>query len=178
MGRERPHLYIIAAVANNGVIGARGALPWRLAADLRQFKQRTMGHTIIMGRKTFESIGRALPGRHSVVISSRRGLDLPAGVQRAADLAAALEAAQQNGPSDAAFVIGGCQVFRAAIPLAECIYLTRVSADVPGDVYFPAVDWSEWSLTASEAHAADSRNEYATHFETWRRRVPSAALSG
>ena len=176
MVRDRPHVSIIAAVANNGVIGAQGGLPWRLSADLRQFKRRTMGHTIIMGRKTFESIGRALPGRYSVVISRHRELVLPAGVQQAADMPAALEAAQQGGFSDTAFVIGGRQVFAAAIPLAERIYLTRVCADVPGDVYFPDVDWSAWLLVTSESHAQDAHNEYATTVEMWQRRELDASL--
>jgi len=132
---------IVAAVARNGVIGRDGGLPWHLPADLARFKRLTMGHVLVMGRRTYESIGRPLPGRTTIVVSRRQHL-APAGVIIAADVERAIE----HGLTldDMVFVVGGTTVFERALPLADELALTLVDAEPEGDTYFPAVDWSEW----------------------------------
>ena len=165
------HLTLIAAVAENGVIGRGGDLPWRLSTDLRRFKRLTMGHAILMGRKTWESIGRPLPGRTSIVLSSQA--DYPPGydgVFVASDLEAALaQAARTDCMQDEAFVIGGAQIYAAALPLADRLLLTRVHAVVAGDATFPEVDWRQWQLVSEEAHTAGENDDHATSFQVWQR---------
>ena len=160
-------LSIIVAVAENGVIGRENCLPWRLSADLKRFKQLTMGHAIIMGHKTYESIGRPLPGRRMIVISRQTNYHAPH-ANVAGNLADALKLAGQQYEIEA-FVIGGAEVFKLALPIAERMYLTRVHAPVPGDVYFPAVDPASWQLFESQPHPADEKNEYPFTFERYER---------
>jgi dihydrofolate reductase len=140
---------IVAAVARNGVIGVDGGLPWQLPDDLRRFKELTMGHVLVMGRKTYESIGHPLPGRTTVVVTRQE--DWSAGedeVIRARDVAGALALAGEI--DDEVFVVGGGQVYEDALPLADRLELTHVAAEPAGDTYFPAVDWSEWREIARE----------------------------
>ncbi len=132
---------MIAAVADNGVIGADGTLPWHLPADLRHFKKTTLGKPVIMGRRTFESIGRPLPGRRNLVLSRRRGFAAD-GVERADSVAAALALA---GAVDEAVVIGGGRVYTQALPLTGRLYLTQIHAPIDGDTYFPALRTAEWA---------------------------------
>lgn len=146
-----PVVALIAAVADNGVIGRDGALPWRIPADLKWFRARTMGHHVVMGRKTWASIGRPLPGRTNVVVSRDPELSLPDGVVLVDGLAAAIERAGAAG-DDEVFVIGGGELYRAALPQADRIYLTRIHADVEGDASFPPMDASEWVEVAREPH--------------------------
>src|SRR3954468_18964811 len=124
---------LIAAVAENGVIGHDGGLPWHLSDDLRRFKQLTMGHTIIMGRRTWESIGRPLPGRRTVVVTRQPNyrLEDPT-VTVASNLEQGLKTAKNAG-DDEAFIVGGAELYRAALPAADRLYLTRVDAEVDGD---------------------------------------------
>ena len=161
---------IIVAVAENGVIGRGGALPWRLSDDLRRFKQLTMGHTIIMGRRTWESIGRALPGRRTVVVSRnpdfRTNVD---GVTATTSLDKSLSIAEVAG-DDEAFIIGGAELYRESLGRANRLYLTRVCATVEGDTSFPNIEWNDWQLVESEEHDANEKNEYAYRFETYDRR--------
>jgi dihydrofolate reductase len=171
---------IIAAIATNGVIGRNGRLPWRLATDLQRFKRLTMGHTIIMGRKTWESIGRPLPGRTTVVVT--RQSDYRAsheGVRIAASLDDALRIAEAAG-DDETFIVGGAEIYRAALPRADRLYFTEVAADVDGDAYFPlnfdTFDWDAWNIVETEAHEADTQNDYAFVFVTLQRCEPKAAL--
>lgn len=167
-------LSVIVAIAENGVIGRAGGLPWHLSADLKRFKQRTMGHCLIMGRRTFDSIGRALPGRVSIVIS-RSPSSVPAGerilvagsLDEAANLVSSTDLAQ-----DEAFVIGGVEIYRLALPLAQRLYLTRVCATVEGDTHFPTVDWQAWKLIESEPHEADAKNDHPYRFEVYERVEP------
>ena len=156
-------LSLIAAVADNGVIGRDNDLPWRLPADLRRFKRLTMGPHLLMGRKTFESIGRPLPGRTTVVISRGRPA-LPDEVLLASSLERAIEIAAAAG-DDEAFVAGGEEIFREALERADRIYLTRVRADVPGDRFFPALDARRWRLASSEEREPDERNEHRLAFQ-------------
>lgn len=167
-------LSIIVAMAENGVIGRGGQLPWRLSADLRRFKGLTMGHPIIMGRRTWESIGRPLPGRTSIVVS-RSPAFRPAypAVLVADNWATALRlAAVAPGGDAATFAIGGEKVFRAALPTAQRLYLTRVLAEIDGDARFPDFDPRAWGLVSSESRAADADNDYAHCFETYERVTP------
>ena len=160
---------IIAAVAENGIIGRDGKLPWHLSEDLRRFKRLTMGHTIVMGRRTWESIGRPLPGRRMVVVSRQPQYRArPEGVEVAACLNDALRIAEAAG-DDEVFIIGGAELYRAALIKADRLYLTRVRAKVAGDTYFPEVDWQQWRLLESEKHDADDGNDYRYSFEVFER---------
>jgi dihydrofolate reductase len=160
---------IIAAIAENGVIGRQGQLPWRLSDDLRRFKHLTMGHTIIMGRRTWESIGRALPGRRTVVVTRQIGYrTADADVQIATSLDDALNAAATAG-DDEAFIVGGAELYRESLSQANRLYLTRVRAAVEGDTSFPDIQWNNWHLVESEEHDANEKNEYAYRFETYDR---------
>jgi len=153
---------IIVAMAQNRVIGRANGLPWKLSADLKRFKSITMGNHIVMGRKTYESIGRLLPGRTTVIVSRQEGY----GVEGAVVVSSLEEAIAL---SDDLFVIGGGQIYEKALPLAERIYLTRVAAEVEGDTYFPEVDWEGWKLFEEESHPADEKNDHSYTFETWER---------
>jgi dihydrofolate reductase len=148
---------LIFAVASNGVIGRGNALPWRLRDDLRFFVQKTQGHHVIMGRKQYESVGHSLPRRPNLVIS--RNADFPADCPVVPSLGRALELARAAGESEA-FVIGGGEIYALALPLADTLYRTRVLADVPGDVFFPRFDESEWQVRQLAEQAADERNEH------------------
>lgn len=140
----------IAAVSRNGVIGREGRMPWHEPEDLRRFKAITMGHAIVMGRKTFESIGRPLPGRRNIVLTRRPGPRFPEGVLHFNSLEAALQACEELGEAEA-FVIGGAEIYAAALPLCDRLYLTRIDRDVLGDVEFPPWDPGEWKETSREA---------------------------
>jgi dihydrofolate reductase len=160
---------ILVAVAENGVIGRDGKLPWRLSADLRRFKELTMGHTIIMGRRTWESIHRPLPGRRMIVVSRQAGFrtgfdDVPA----AENLDEALYVADAAGENEA-FVVGGAELYREALPQAGRLYLTRVHAKVPGDTQFPLSQLNGWQRVASEHHDADAANNFPISFEIYER---------
>jgi dihydrofolate reductase len=163
------HISIIVAVAENGVIGRGGKLPWQLSDDLRRFKRLTMGHTIVMGRRTWESIGRPLAGRQMIVVSRQPGyrVDLQ-GIRAAANLADALRMAEAAG-DDEAFIIGGAEMYREALPRAHRLYMTRVHAQVAGDTQFPSYDAAEWRQLSSELHAADAKNDLPFSFEVYER---------
>lgn len=169
------HVSIIVAVARNGVIGRDGDLPWRLPADLRFFKRMTTGHHLIMGRKTWASIGRPLPGRTMVVLTRDRAAAFP-GAAVAHALPEALALARAAGDSEA-FVIGGAEAFALALPLADRLYLTRVHAHVEGDVGFPAPVHDDrwlaaegWVEVAREEHAADDQHAFAFTICSFERR--------
>ena len=160
-------LSLIVAISENRVIGREGDLPWHLSADLQRFKRLTMGHHIIMGRTTYDSIGRPLPGRTSVVLSRPASLELP-NVYVVPSLEAALQLASGD---DEAFVIGGAQIYALALPLVQRLYLTRVHAEVPGDTFFPDIDRATWELVEQSEHAADERNDFASTFSILDRRT-------
>jgi len=142
---------IIAAVASNGVIGRDGGLPWHLPGDLRRFRELTVGHAVIMGRKTYESIGRPLPDRVNIVISRQTGF-APSGVVVAGSLQEALALAA--GESEV-FICGGGEIYRQALPLADRIYLTRLDRPYGGDVHFPDIPADEFVETAREPFGGD-----------------------
>lgn len=156
---------LIAAVADNGVIGRANDIPWRLPDDWRRFKQTTMGHHLIMGRRTWESIGRPLPGRRTVVVS-RGEPELPAGVDLAGSLEEALDLARETGDPET-FVAGGAEIYRCALPQAERLLLTRVHATPEGDTRFPAWNPDDWELVSREPHAADERHPVPFTYESW-----------
>jgi dihydrofolate reductase len=155
-------LQVIAAVAANGVIGRGGQLPWHLPDDLKYFKQLTLGHAVIMGRRTFESIGRPLPQRRSIVVSS--SLSPPPQVEVVRTLDEAIRLAK-----DDAFVIGGAMLYAEAIPRADILHLTELDDTVEGDTCFPPFDRSQWRIVEETRHERDDRHAHAFTFRTYRR---------
>jgi dihydrofolate reductase len=143
---------LVVAIGRNGVIGADGELPWPPTGDLAQFKALTMGHPLVMGRTTYESIGRPLPGRTSIVLTRDASWSAP-GVVAAPDLPSALAAAERL--DDDVFVIGGAQIYAAAIAadVVDRMVVTHVQLSPRGDAWFPSVDWTQWRETTRESHA-------------------------
>lgn len=165
----------IAAVAKNGVIGRNGELPWHLPADLRRFRRITWGHPVIMGRRTFESIGRPLPGRANVVLSRSGRSEWPGELLVCGSLDAALERLRDAEGRSEVFVIGGGEVYLLALPRTRRLYLTRVEARVDGDARFPDLDPAHWRLTEDTRHAADEHHAFAFRFQTYERTAPPVA---
>jgi dihydrofolate reductase len=157
-------LALIAAVARNGVIGGGNALPWRLPADLRHFRTLTTGHTVIMGRKTWESIGRALPDRQNIVVTRQRGYAADGALVKAS-LDAALQAAALPEP---VYCIGGGELYALALPRAATLHLTEIDREFEGDTRFPAFDRAAWREAARDEHRAPEGFGYA--FVTYERR--------
>ena len=151
-----PRLHMIAAVAANGVIGAGNRMPWHLPEDLRHFKATTLGHPVVMGRKTWESIGRPLPGRRNIVVSRQAGLVLP-GAEIANSLEAAL-ALCAGAPE--AWVIGGGELYRQALPLAAKVVLTEIAQSFEGDTRFPELPAGQWKESARSAHTGEAGLRY------------------
>lgn len=162
---------LVVAAARNRAIGLNNRMPWHLPEDLKYFKRVTMGKPVIMGRNTFESIGKPLPGRPNIVISRNGGYKAD-GITLVNSLEAALLAAQQLLPQgvDEIMVIGGAQIYAQALPRADRLYLTEVDAEPEADAFFPAIDRKEWQETAREAHAACERNPYPYSFVVLERR--------
>lgn len=164
-------LCVIVAAAQNGVIGRDNALPWHISADLQHFKRITLGKPVIMGRKTFDSIGRPLPGRANIVISRNpeytvEGARVVATLEEAVSLAR--DIALIDGVQEI-MVIGGADIYRLAIPMARRLYLTEVHADVAGDARLPEVDWTQWREVSRERHAAQDPNPYDYSFVVFER---------
>ena len=161
----QPQIYLIAAMTENRVIGRNNALPWHLPADLKHFRLLTSGHTIIMGRKTFESFGRPLPERRNIVVTRDPdnrpdGVEIAAGLEEAIDLASA---------EDEVFIGGGEQIYRLALPRAVRIYLTLIHAEIEGDTFFPEFDRDYWFLAHEEHRGADEKNRYRLTFQRYDR---------
>ena len=147
---------LVVAMSENGVIGRDNRLPWRLPDDLAYFKRVTMGHPVVMGRRTWQSIGKPLPGRTNIVVTHDRAFEAPGCV-----VAHSLEEAwRAAGEADEVCVIGGTSLFAETLPVADVIHLTEVEADVEGDTYFPDFDRSAWRETEVARHAADARHAY------------------
>ena len=156
----------IVAISRNNVIGRDGHLPWHLSADLKRFKAITTGHSIILGRKNYDDIGRPLPNRTNYVLTRNANFEAP-GCTVCNSLAQAVESAQSAGESEC-FIIGGAAVYREAMPLVKKMYVTRVESDVEGDVFFP--EWGEgWRKVSEERFEADEKNDFPTVFEVWER---------
>lgn len=159
-------LCIVVAADEQDGIGRDGRLPWHLPDDLKRFKAITMGSPVVMGRKTWDSIGRPLPGRHNIIVSRQAGLAIP-GCTVAGSLETALQVA---GDVPRVFVIGGADLYRLALPRAGTVHLTRVHAIVGADTFFPRLDAAEWEEVAREDCAADERHAHDYSFVTLRRR--------
>jgi dihydrofolate reductase len=161
----KPTITLIVAVADSGVIGRNNTLPWHLPEDLKRFKRLTLGKPIVMGRKTFESIGKPLSGRQNIVLTRDANYQHE-GVTVVHDVDAALRAA---GEAAEIMIIGGSDLFRLFLPRAGRVHLTRVHGDIDGDVTWPALD-NSWQRVEQEAHAADERHAFAMTFELWEKR--------
>jgi dihydrofolate reductase len=156
---------IVVAADEHGGIGLEGRLPWHLPNDLKRFKALTMGKPVVMGRRTFDSIGRPLPGRLNIVVSRQPGREI-AGCAVVPSLEAALAAA---GEAEEVCVIGGAEIYRLALPMADTVHLTRVHATVGADTFFPGLDAATWEEVAREDHSPDERHAHAYSFVTLRR---------
>jgi dihydrofolate reductase len=165
MSAAQPLISLIVAMAQNGVIGRDNALPWRLPADLKRFKAFTLGKTVLMGRKTFESIGRPLHGRDNLVLTRDRRW-LASGVI----VVHSVEQALTRAGDKELVAIGGAQIYRLLMPFARRIYLTHVHADVPGDTFFPDFDPTQWDDVECRMHPADEEHAYPVTFVTLERR--------
>lgn len=154
-----PCVILIAALASNRVIGTNNTLPWRLPEDLRHFKALTQGHPVVMGRKTWESLGRPLPGRTNIVIS-RQQPQLE-GAQVFADLGHALEAAAAAPGGELIYIIGGAEIFAQALPLAQRLELTEIARDFAGDTWFPEIHPAHWQEVARATHQSEEGYTYA-----------------
>ena len=159
---------IVVAIADNNVIGKDNQLIWHLPADLRHFKQKTMGHPMIMGRKTFESIGKPLPGRTTIIVTrqqdySAAGCIVTNSVQEAIEKARELD--------EQVSIVGGAEIYRQALPFVDHLYLTRVHHTFDGDTFFPELNEAEWEQISAEAHAPDEKNKYPYTFLELRRKA-------
>ncbi len=158
-------LSIIVAMGSNRVIGANGAIPWHLPNELRLFKRVTMGHHIIMGRKTWESIGRLLPGRTTIIVTRQKHYAVPGAV-----VVNSLPDAITHAAHDAeVFVVGGGELYREALPQAHKLYLTVVDATPAGDTQMPVINFAQWRETSSETHAADDKHAHSYRFSVYER---------
>ncbi len=167
-GRGAARVSLIAAVAENGVIGAAGGMPWRLSSDLKRFKQLTLGKPVVMGRKTFETIGKPLPGRDNIVVT-RQGGFAPAGVIVVASLDAALEKAATLGAEEV-MVAGGGEIYAQAMERADRLYITHVEAAPLGDVRFPLIDKTVWHAGPEIRVPEGEKDSAASRFVIYERR--------
>lgn len=157
----------IVAVAENGVIGNQGAMPWYLSSDFKYFKKKTLHHPIIMGRASFEAIGRPLPKRENIIIT-RDLFYIVSGALIAHSIEEAMELAEQSG-ADEVFIIGGAEIFRQTMGLWDRLYYTEVHMSVEGDVFFPAINWDEWVLTERKYHPKSEGDDSDCTFKVYQR---------
>lgn len=179
MEKNRPEIVLVAAVARNGVIGRDKGMPWHVPEDLRRFKRLTVGHPILMGRKTFESIGRPLPGRHSIVLTRDMAWKAEDSVSVVHDLATALDVAgiARGDGKGMLMVLGGGEIYRLTLPIATRLEITEIWAEPEGDAFFPAFDRRQWVETGRKTHEA--AHDVPGHaFVTWERRLESGVAKG
>lgn len=155
-----PTVSIIAAMSRNNLIGFQNRLPWHLPADLKYFKQLTLNKTIVMGRKTFESIGKPLPQRENIILS-HQPLQIE-GCKVISDL-------KKLSSKKEIMIIGGAQIYALALPLVHDLYITWVDGDFEGDTFFPKIDWNNWEMLSIESHKPDEKNAFPYHFTHYRR---------
>lgn len=160
---------IIVAVADNGVIGDQNRLIWHISEDLKRFKRLTTSHPVVMGRKTFESLGRPLPGRHNVVITRDKNLRIE-GVSIVHSLGEAVRLLRDENPDHEIFIIGGGDIYRQSMPLADKLYITHVRTSPDGDATFPAIDPALWQVASREEHPASQQNPVGYEFVDYTRR--------
>lgn len=159
----------LVAISENNVIGTNGQLPWHLPNDLKYFKNLTWGGVVIMGRKTFESVNKPLPGRLNIVVTSNPNWKAD-GVVTASGVDAAIDYAYHEHFKEI-FIIGGGEIFRQTMNIADVLYITRVHTQLDGDTYYPEVEKDKYVCIFSEAHEADEKHAYAYTFETWKRKT-------
>lgn len=165
--RQRPQVSLIVAMGRNRTIGANGAMPWHLPEDLRWFKKNTLGKPILMGRRTFDSIGRALPGRDNLVLTRHPEF----ATKNVIPVSSIEQAMATVDGEDELMVIGGAQVYKIALPLADRLFITHIEAKYDGDTHFPEVDWPQWRLVSEDRHSATT-NTPACRFSIYDRVVP------
>lgn len=159
----------IAAVSKNGVIGKNNEVPWYLPADIKFFKNTTLNHHVIMGRKTLDSIINPLPKRTNIILT-RDPFFIATNVIVAHTMDEALDIAEQNGEEEA-FILGGAEIYKLSLPYLDKLYWTEVDTEVrDGDTFFPEVDWSEWKLVSQDPHQPDEKNEFAYNFKIYERK--------
>lgn len=163
--KKMPPLAILVAAAENGVIGKDGRLPWHLPDELKLFKSLTMGHTTVMGRKTWDSLEKPLPGRRNVVLTRQKDFEAPGALV----LHAFEDIARLEKDEPPVFVIGGAALVEEALPIAEHLHLTRVHASPEGDTFMPEVDFEKWQLVEEKHHERDDRHQHAYTYQHWRR---------
>lgn len=163
---DKPFVSAIVAAADNNAIGKDNKLLWHLPNDLRFFKRTTSGHTVIMGRKTYESVGMPLPNRRNLVITRQEDYVL----ENAEVVHSLGEALTHCANEEEVFIVGGAEIYRQALPRTGRVYLTRVHADLPGDTYFPDLDENDWMLVSADKHDPDERHAYGYTFEVYERR--------
>ena len=161
----KPRVSLIVAMARNRVIGINNTLPWHLPADLKHFKALTMGHHIVMGRKTYESIGKPLPGRTSVVVTRNRELKID-GCVMSGSLQEAIAAC---GSDEEIFIVGGAEIFEQALSLTDTLYVTEIQQDIAGDTHFPVFDKKRWREVSREHHSQEIPQPLEYHFVTYQR---------
>ncbi|HXV30730.1 MAG TPA: dihydrofolate reductase [Sinorhizobium sp.] len=174
--KSEPKIVIVVAVAANGVIGREGDLPWRLSTDMKRFKALTIGKPVVMGRKTWASLGRPLPGRPNIVVT-RNPQFVAEGAETAPSLEAALDEARAHAAAlgvDEICVIGGAEIYRQSIGMADVLHVTEVQADVEGDARFPAIDATAFEKVFEEELPQGEKDSHPMHFVTWRRRETAA----
>ena len=159
-------LSLIVAMDRNRLIGCDNQLPWRLPADLQHFKATTMGKPIVMGRKTWESLGRPLPGRTNIVITRNENY-----LAEGAVVVHSLQVALEKADAEEIMLIGGANLYAQALPQVDRLYLTRVDGSFEGDAWFPEISESEWLLSATEVHEPDEKNQHAYRFEIYNRKI-------
>jgi dihydrofolate reductase len=163
---QTPRLSIIVAMAKNLTIGVDNTLPWRCPEDLKHFKALTMGHHMIMGRKTYDSIGKPLPGRTTVVVTRNTGLQID-GCLIAHSLEQAIAACAGD---EAIFIVGGAELYTQSLPLADTLYITEIQQDVEGDAHFPAFNKAEWQEVSREVRSQETPQPLEYHFVCYRRK--------
>lgn len=157
---------IIAAIAKNGIIGNNNSLPWNLPVDMKYFRNTTMGHTIVMGRRNYEDIGKALPGRRNIVLTRNRNF-----LADNCEIAHSIdEIMRMIDKKDETFIIGGAEIYLSFLPYADKLYITHIDVDIDGDVVFPDYNTREWELESEETHAVDSKNSLSCRFSIYRHR--------
>ncbi len=159
---------IVVAIAKNRVIGKDNKLPWKLSGDLRHFKQLTLGHHVIMGRKSFDAVGKPLEGRVNIVVSRNKGLQIE-GALVMHSVKEAIHFCEEIKEHEA-FVIGGAEIVKQALPLADKMYLTHIDAEPEGDTFFPEWNPDEWTIISSVDHDADEKNQYPFTIKVYQRK--------
>ncbi|MBU6467998.1 MAG: dihydrofolate reductase [Betaproteobacteria bacterium] len=164
--KHKPSLAMIVAMSENRVIGKDNTLPWHLPADLAFFKRTTLGHPVIMGRKTYLSIGKPLPGRRNLILSR----DQHFSVANAEVYSSITDALDHCAETEQVFIIGGAELFKLTLDLTKDLYVTEIQANLDGDTYFPELDFSQWQVVSKTPHAQDEKNQYDMCFIHYQRR--------